>query len=812
MATNNKNPSDPFEKNISQNVLATFVFRHLPFWPVFLINVTVCLVACYFYIRVQNPVYESNAMILLKDQKNGDSQNALLFSELGINSSAKSVENEIEVLKSRILLSHVATDMVLYSNIYKKGKFRSDLIYPGPIKFVATNPKLIEDSPPIPISFQFLKSRNYFIISGKKYKIGSTINTQYGQFTTFEQPVFNYSIPMAKGNYFLKIQSIKNVAASLYANLNVIAGSGTGSSASKASSLISLKFTDNVPLRAEDILNNLIRVYNKAGIDDKNTTTANTLNFVNDRLEIVTKDLSAIENNLQHFRTKEGVIDLTAEGQAFLQNVQRTDESASQVQIQLDVLNNIEKYVVKKGQKPGTVPATLGITDPVLLSLLDKLYLAEMQLDQQMQTSGENSPTVITLNHQIEQIRASLLEIIHNIKTNLVSTADKLKSDINKYSGILNSIPVKERSLLEISREQATKNSIYTYLLQKREESALAYASAVADSRVVNYAETKRFPVKPVPMNIYLIGLFAGLITGVIFVIIKEQYNQEVLFRSEIERNTDVPILSEFVHDSSGDNLVIKDGKRTVIAEQFRALRTSLSYIGSGNIQDNKTILLTSSISGEGKSFVGLNLAISLSITGKRVIILEFDLRKPKLSKMLEIAQEPGIANYLAGLCTLNDITVQLSEKNLNNLFVLPAGTIPPNPTELMLNGRLDVLMTQLKNDYDYVIIDSPPIGLVTDAKILNKYVDTCLYMVRHKYTPRHYLKLIQYLYNNNELKNLYIIFNGIKARGVMGYYGGSRGYGYGQGYGQGYGYGYTEETKKKKNKFWSFFNSDKKK
>lgn len=756
----------------------------------FVIAVVVSLAVSYYYIHKQPPFYEANATILLKDPNNG-SPSSSFVEALGMANSAKKVENEVEVLKSRTLLQQLVRETGLYTQIYSKGKLRDLLIYPASVSFIAMDPDSLQDSGNIPISFKYILSDNAIALGGGKYPLGTPVATPFGKFTVLVNKKAASGTANVKGEYFLQIRSVKSAANNLISLLTVGA-------AAKESSLISLKLADQVPERAEFILNNLIKIYNKAGVDDKNETVANTLDFIANRLVYVTKDLSSVEDSLQQFRTRENITSISDEGKAYLETVQHKDDNLSQIQIQLDVLDQVEKYIVKKEGQRGTVPATAGVADSFLTQLLTQLYGSELELQRQSQISGENSPGIISLKNQIAQLKSSILENVHTIKQNLLTTKNRLQIELNKSNGLLREVPSKERAFLGISRQQAIKNSIYTFLLQKREEAALSAASAVADSRVVNYAESSGVPIKPIPINIYLIGLSVGVIIGVVFVLIREQYNQEVLFRADIEDATDAPVLAEIMHDESSEALVIKDGKRTIIAEQLRALRTSLSYIGIHG--DKKTILVTSSISGEGKSFMGVNLAVSLSLTGKKVALLEFDLRKPKISSMLNIVQEPGISNYLAGLATIEQIVVPMDDHKIPGLFILPAGVIPPNPTELMLNGRLDVLMEELNRTYDYIIIDSPPVGLVTDAKILNKYIDACLYMVRHKYTPKYYINLIEHLYANNEMNNINIIFNGIKARGILGTYGGgygtSYGYGYGYGYGGGYGYGYTQDGK----------------
>lgn len=786
------NASDVFENSSTKNTLNAIAFRYLPFWPIFVFAIVVSLTISYIYIHYQTPIFEANASILLKDDKGSNSN---LLESLDVTSNTvKNVDNEIEVLRSRTLVRQVARDMGLYAQVWAKGTFRDIIVYPNPVKFIAINPDLLQNSPNIPVSFKYVYSGNYIILGGIRYSLNVPVKTPYGEFII--QPVKDVYIPEAQYGkskdqiLYLQVRSVKTAAAIMQGGLTI-------APLGKQSSIISLKMADQSPIRAADELNDLINVYNKAGIDDKNGAVANTLQFINNRLITVTKDLNDVEGDLQKYRSDRGIVDLSTQGKDYLDVVNKNDESISQIQIQSDVLNEVEKYIKHKADQAGTVPATVGITDPLLSSLLEKLYDTELLLAHDRETAGENSPAVVSLKEQISQIKSSLLENVSSLRQNLAATKNALQADINKNSDILKTVPEKERALLEINRQQAVKNAIYTFLLQKREDAEISYASAVADSRVVNYAESGGSPIKPIPLNIYLIGLSVGVFFGVFFVLIREQFNRTVVFRSDIETTTGAPILAEVMHDESGETLVIKDGKRTTIAEQFRALRTSLNYIG---IQDDKkTLLLTSSISGEGKSFMCMNIAVSLSLTGKKVILLEFDLRKPRVSKSLNIKQEPGISNYLAGLATYDEIIIHMESANIPGLYILPAGTIPPNPTELMLNGRLNVLMAELKRDFDYVLIDSPPIGLVTDAKILNKYSDACLYMVRHKYTPKHYLNLIEQLYANDELTNLNIVFNGLTARGVLNSYGGyGTSYGYGYGYGYGSEYGYTQDNDKK--------------
>ncbi len=762
------------------NIAGEILQRYLPYWPIFLITISIGLTVSFFKIRYATPMYQAGAGIMLKDKEDGVESvlNALEGTE-----SKKNVENEIELLKSQNLMTQVVKDLGIYAQIYEPGRVKHVLAYNStPVSFRAVQPDSFQ--PTGMLKFTYMPKEKAILLEGKKYPLEVPVITPYGKFRIN----YNSENDIAENQeYFLQLVSTKNMAKALCSQLNVFTGG-------KQSTIVNLKITDPSPKRAEDILNTLIKVYNEASVKDKNSTAAATLEFIDNRLKLVINELSNIEMDVQSYKSREGIVDISAEGTAYLSSVQSSDQQVSEVNIQLSVLEQVERYVIDKNETGGTVPATLGISDPILLQLLSKLNEAELQLERLRKTSAENSPSVITVKSQISQLKPSLLENIRNLKANLLGTRAKIQGESSKYSSMLRNIPKKEREILEIGREQGVKQSIYTFLLQKREETALSYASSVADTRLVNPAEAGYFPVSPVKFNIYLLGFALGAIVAIGFVMFRETLISYVVFRSELEKATNARIISEILNDNGKDVIVVKDGKNNAIAEQFRALRTSLSYLGIN--KDNKTILLTSSISGEGKSFISVNLGVSFALTNKKVILLELDLRKPKISGMLNLNNHPGMTDYLAGLADSKEVIKQ--HKDHKNFFVIPAGNIPPNPSELIINGKLDELIEQLKKDYDYIIIDSPPIGLVSDARLLNKFANLTLYVVRHKYTPKSYLKFIDQVYANAEITNLNLVFNGLKPRGVFGT-GSGKGYGAGYGYGSGYGYGYVSEEARKK-------------
>lgn len=751
--------------------------RYLPYWPLFAVAVVAALASAFLYLRYATPLYKISGVLLVQEASNGLGASDMLQS-LDLMGGGKTVmENEIEILKSRTLTRSVIRNLNLYGEVIEKGKIRDVVLYKeSPLKFIFLEPDAIQTAATGTWPFTYNAVEKKVVIDGKRYPVGDTLQTRWGK--VLIQPQAKHTDTAA--SYTLHLMTEKQWMQQLLGTMKIMP-------AAKAGSVVDLEYTDAAPERGEDIVNELIRVYNKAAVEDKNRTSANTMNFVEERLRIVSTELGQAETQVEHFKTAEGIVDIGEQSKLFLASVQENDRRISEANMQLSVLDAIEKYVNSQNQNGNNiVPGTIGLSDPVLLELVSKLSETELQLDRLRKTTGENSPLLASLNRQCERLKPAIIENIGSLRANLQAGLTRLQAENSRNMGIIRSVPGKEKALLEVSRQQVIKNNIYTFLLEKREETALAYAAAVSDSRVVDAAESAAYPFSPQKPMVLGISILAALVLVAGFVSLKDMMNREVMFRADIEKVTTAPIAAEIMYHDSKDPVVMSRNSRTAVAEQFRALRTSLSYIGLNG--DRKTLLVTSSISGEGKSFISVNLAMSLSLAGKKVALLEFDLRKPMISKMLNMRVDPGISNYLVGKSSLQEILQRVGDNE--SLYLLSAGIMPPNPSELILNGQLEHLISELKERFDYIIIDSAPVGLVTDARLIAPFCDATLYVVRHQRTPKHYLKLIEELYQNRELGKLNIVFNGIKRQGVAGY-------GYGSGYGDINGYGYTEVTRK---------------
>jgi capsular exopolysaccharide synthesis family protein len=752
------------------NLISFIRFRFVPYWPLFALLLFIAAAAALVYIKWTPPVYQAKADLLIKDESKGASDGRVLES-LNIFSTKKIVEDEIEVLQSPTLMREVVRNLELYAPITSKGRFK---VYPA----YTSSPVIVEA-----LGFDSLyKDHNKVFLPATPFVFDSAhalVKTAKGSFPLGEWTTYPGTslvlrfIPNprysdgAMGPLSFTVLNPKLVTNGLIGRLNV-------SSTNKLSSVVTLTIGDEVPGRGEDILNELIDVYDHASINDKNQLAMNTLSFVENRLLHVRHELDSAENSLQLSKTRNGGADLSEQGSAFLQNVSANDQKVSDIDMQLAVLNEVEKYV-RSESNTGIVPSTLGIDDEGLSTLLQKLYDDRANYDKLHRTVGENNPVMQSLAGEIQKIKPNILENIRIRKLSLEAGLANLQSTNDKYATRLQGLPGKERNLLESSRQQSILSNVYSFLLQKREEASLSYASTIADSRTIDRAESSLDPISPKKVIILGIALAAALVFGCTVVYLREFSNSRILFRREIETYTAVPIIAELAAAGRSRTLLVANQPRPVVlTEQFRQLRTALGLHAKNN--KNRKLLVTSSVSGEGKSFVSANLAVSLASAGKKVILLDFDLRNPRISAEFEPAAGPGLADFLQGDIEPYEIIKSTSYKNL---FITATGDESGSLTDLSFNSRLSELFDYLDGVFDFIVIDTPPVHLVSDAYVLTEYSDLSLYVVRHDFTPKAFVQLLDENNKIKPLKNLVIVFNSIKSRGFFGgKYGLDLGYG----------------------------------
>ena len=761
-------PAEPGRAGASR---AHLIFKLLPYWPLFLGLFILSVIAALIYLKMTPSIYEANARILINERKGeaGDKTDDPMSTNL---SPKQTVDNEREVIVSSPVIYKVVEDLGLYSSVYQKNVLSSTVMYKNaPLKVIVRNPKAL--TPVKKTSFKIQSGR--VIIDGKAYPFDRWLKMPYATIMFRLNPGFN---AREAGDFSFSLTAPEKVVSSVMQNLKV-------TEANKLSTILNVSLQDQDPRRAEDILNDILRVYSASAIEQHNLLAANTLEFINRRLMSVEKELLDIESKLQNYRSERGAVDVGTQGRLYLENVSVNDQKVGEINMQLSVLNQIENYIKSKDLSSGIVPSTAGINDPGLSQMVKDIYELQLTAESLRKTTGENNPMVVSYIDQINKIKPQILQNLRNQRNSLSASRSNLASTTNNYSSVLQSMPETERNLVDINRKQQIKNGIYTFLLQKKEETALSYIANGTDNKIINNAASSEFPVSPKRKMVLLAAVFGAGILGVAFVSVKEGMRRNVMFQSEIKSLTALPVIAEISANPTKKQIVIGSQQRTLIAEQFRSLRTTLHFLGIG--KKNKRVMVTSAIAGEGKSFVASNLAVTLAMTGKKVALLDFDLNHPTLHHKFNMKQSIGISEYLEGKVSESDIIRPSSVDD--NLSVLFTGKLPADPAELILNGRASLLLDYLDKVFDFIIVDVPPVGPVSDAYVLAPICDATLFVIRHAYTPKVFVERIDENIRLNNLPNPAIVFNAVAQRGF-----GKNNYGYG--YGSGMVYGGTYDQK----------------
>jgi len=746
------------------------IYRLLPYWPLFLGLFIVSIVAAWLYLQVTAPLYESNARILINERKGADEIKT--DDPMSATMSTKqTVDNEREVLISNPIISKVVDNLGLYAQVFEEGALSNKFLYgDAPVKITVQNPGALKPSGNI----KFTGDASSIDIDGQKYPYNQWTKTPYGmlRFTPGGDKIqsdVNYSFVLIAPNKIVK--SIKD---------GIIV-----SEANKLSTILNVSLMDKSPQRGEDILNTLMDVYSSSMIDQRNRLAANTQEFIGQRLQSTEQELLDIESRLQKYRSSTGAIDVGTQGKLYLENVSVNDQKVGEINMQLSVLNQVENYVKSRDLTGGIVPSTAGINDPGLSQMVKDIYELQLSAESLRKTTGENNPAMVSYRDQIEKIKPQILQNLRNQRASLSASRNNLSSTTNTYSSALQAMPETERNLVDINRQQQIKNGIYTFLLQKKEETALSYITNDSGSKIVSSASTSEFPVSPKRKMIYLAALFGAGILGIGFVSVKEGMRRNIMFQSEIQQLTQLPVIAEISTNTTGKQIVIGSRQRTLIAEQFRSLRTTLHYLGVNKA--NKRIMVTSAIAGEGKSFVSSNLAVSLAMGGKKVALLDFDLNHPTIHHKFNLKQSIGISEYLED--KVEAAAIVFPSGAHENLSLLLTGNLPVDPAELIMNGKAEELLNYLDDHFDVIIIDVPPVGPVSDAYILAPFCDATLFVVRHAYTPKVFVERIDENIKLNNLPNPAVVFNAVAIRGY-----GKNNYGYGYGNGMVYGGSYDQK------------------
>lgn len=781
MTDNNKQNLVVIEATEQTLNLKDFLLSYFKFWPWLLVSIIVCLLISFLYLRYTTPSYKVISKILIKDDKSQSASSQDILSDIDILNTTNNVNNELQILRTNYMISKVVDQLNLNIRYFNVGSFKSTEVYkncPFQIKVLS-----LKDSIPLQkFEIQLLPNGSDFIVKSDSingtYHFNDVIKDANVSFIV--QPLFK-----KQGNYAVNVSTPQAATELYYTNL-------TAEIPDKQSNVIQLTLEETVPKKGEDILNSLYQVYTQINQEDKNTTADSTINFIDTRLQIVANELSGVEKNVEQFKTNNGLYtNLQEQGSLALNNMNDVQKQLVQQEVQISVLQSIEDHIKNNSER--VVPNAADIQDPTYISVVEQYNNLVLERDRQLQTSKPDNPLVKNLNAQIETVKSNLLTNLANIKAGMMIAKNDLQGKNAQVLSQLKTTPSKERAFLDISRQQDVKQQLYLYLLQKREETAISKSGTLANSRLIEPAKSNQTPFAPNRLMIYLIGFFAGFIIPILIIYISDLFNNKITDKKDITKVTSVPILGELGHNVTKDPVVIKQDSRSALSEQFRIIRTNLQFILKG--KSNQVILITSSMSSEGKSFFSINLACSLAISGKKTVLMEMDLRKPKISKELNLNFDEGFTNYM-----ISDLELDKLAKPTNihpNLFVIASGTIPPNPAELLLQDKVSTLFDYLKTNFDYIVIDTPPVGIVTDAVLLGNYANASIYIVRQKFTHKQQIEIINDLAKNNKIPNISILVNDLKLK---------KGYGYG-GYGYGYGYGYStgyySDDKKQKRQLW---------
>lgn len=744
--------------------LKELFLKYLKKWRWFVVSVAVCFVVAAYYILSTNNSFlvETSVLIRSEDDRNRFSEMAIIQS-MGLGDIKKDVEDEMNILGSKTLISNVIRDLDISTEYFVKSRLKYIDTYPDiPLKLTVTNSK---DT----LQNQYLEltvsgSENNYTV---KVQLGEIEETYLVKDLSKAFKTIGGDIKLTPGKSFNKLLTYKIKSYPLSSLTNAYSKSISINTINKKTNAVRISLTSSNPLKAQAVLNKLVELYNLDAVIDKNIIASNTKEFVEKRLELLKSELLDVEIGVETYKKQNNMTDLSSQAELFMRTTGEYNKELSKIETQLNLIEYIDKHVKDNENKYSLIPANLGIQDGPLQSLIQNYNEALLQRLKVSRTSNNMNPLISQLEEQIGALRGSIIASLSSVKDGLKISKRELKLKENQFTGKIKQIPTQEREYIDIKRQQEIKNDLYVFLLQKREENALTLASTVPSAKTLDKAFVNEVPVGPKKPVIMLIALVIGMLIPIAVIYIIDLFDQTIKNKKELQRLTKVPFVGSISNFKNPEYMVVGEGKSTPIAEMFRLIRTNLQFMLSS--KPSHVILITSTGSGEGKSFTAMNLAMSFALTNKKVILLGLDIRKPKLGEYLKINSTSGITHYLSNDNLQADEIIIRSVMH-NNLDVILAGPVPPNPTELLMCYRLDELIEELREKYDYIIVDSAPLGIVSDTYLLNRFSDNTLYICRQDYTPREATELINEVYQKGNLNGMGIILNGVDKDNNYGY------------------------------------------
>ena len=763
-------------------------------WKWFVLSLIICMGAAHIYLRYATPIYQSAAKLLIKDDEGSRSSfkggNSIMSAtNLGIISNSNGIDNEMEILKSRTLAQQTVYDLKLYVNYRHEGKLKDHVLYGDQEVNIDMDLEHLKKLN-APMNLKITREGRNYHVTGSYYvpidnnsfnpeavnidktfsALPATIGTRVGV-VRFTQ----------NGNYMLRDgESLKatmiapEIAAGKYVgNLNV-------TESSKTTTIVDLVLNDEIPQRAIDYLKQLAIVYNRQANEDKNEIAVRTEQFINQRLEKINAELGSTEGQLENYKKRNNMVELKTNATQAVANADQYAQKLSEANTQVALLDELTKYMNEPSNRHQPIPSNVGLSDASATSLINEYNKIALQRNQLLHSASENSPTVTPLTAQLDDLNSSIKRAMTQARAGLKIQRNSIAAQAGKYEGQINNTPEQERMLTQIGRQQEVKSGLYLMLLQKREENSISLAATADKGKLI---DTPVFTGKVTPKNsiIMLIALILGLAipAGILFLL--EFFRYKIEGHNDVAKLTDLPIIADVAIASeqakTKADIVVHENKNNLMEEIFRSLRTNLQFLLK---QHDKVIMFTSTTSAEGKTFIASNVAISFALLGKKVVLVGLDIRKPRLAELFGIDDHHhGITNLLVkDEVNWSDVKEQIIPSGINDkLDILMAGPVPPNPGELVTRESLDQTMEQLKEHYDYILIDTAPVGLVTDTLALGRISNATVYVCRADFTQKASFGLINSLSMEKKLPNMSIVLNGVDlSKKKYGYY-----YGYGK-------------------------------
>jgi tyrosine-protein kinase Etk/Wzc len=757
-----------------------FLFKYLKYLPLVAICGAIGFVLGYLKLRYAIPIYSVQSSMLIKSEEeaSGIGKDAKFDELMMSQGSSVNLSNESAILRSRPVLKRVIRDLRLQVYYYNLGNLRNSFIYPfSKSPFQLSDASVIDSARGFGLQLTMLDNDHFTLNEDKtKYSFGQAFAYDGQTLILQRNRAIDYR-EFSRPKFLMGWQPIEGPTENLIGALAVYQNTDQAT-------ILNLSFKHENTFLGLDVLNTLMAVYDSLIVEDKTRVSIATEHFIDSRLASLKTDLNGIEGDLKSNIEKNQTFDLEDQSKKYLDNITEGEKSVIESNVRLRLAQMLDDYLSSKENAYRLVPTSMGIEEPVLVQLVTEYNRAQLEREANLRTTTRDNPSIKSADAALEKMRSNIREALTSIKNGYMVAINSAQQAEDRVRGQLNTLPGKSMQLLNVQRQQKILEELYSFLLQKKIESSISSVASFSNSKVLEPALAGGNPISPDRKKTYSSYLVLGLMIPIGIIFLFEVLRDKVTSRSEVEKRTDAPILGEIGHsEESKTALVVTRNSRSLIAEQFRIIRTNLQYVtGKGK---TSSILVTSSFSGEGKSFISTNIGAVLALSGKKTVIMEFDIRKPKIVAGLELKRKMGITNYIIGKASFNDLLVKV--EGIDNLYVIPCGPIPPNPAEILLDKKLEELMLEVKENFEVVIMDTAPVGLVSDAFSLGRFADCTLYVIRHGYTFRKQLMPIQELYKEKKLPSLSLLLNDVKFG--SGYY---SGYGY---YGTGYGYGYGRDS-----------------